>query len=586
MGSGWRIPNTPIAIDTFRFFPGVYIYILTHMHTDHTEGLTPSWNLGIIYCTHVTKAILLDKFKINPEIVVALHEEEMYNIPLESTKQVTMQLTLLDANHCPGSCMLIMEAYFGIILYSGDFRFDPILLENNAIQSRIGKFDALYLDDTFAEPIYNFPTRQEAGEQVLHIISKYPEDYQFLIGIDYLGKEELLVAIALKFQTLIVVSEEKLQMIQAMRKIITDLPDVFTHDSSKGRVIALPKKEVNYHSVMKYRVKRPTIGISPSGWANSATFNNNNSNSNQGHLIYRVGYSLHSSYNELEQFVKAIRPKQLFSISRQDNVYLRSCYGQYCSNVAPVIAPIPHSVKICMEAKKIQLSTSTVVVNRSKKRILQQKTTTRRISQKDLEIKEKYSFVEDRVILDLTDEVNTREVFVIEDEEDRHETTNEVQQTVNLLSDVFQNLQNIALEEGKDPSFPQQNEEMSLSNLFALADEINASLEDETIVIEEVEKDALKSIPKKRKSIEGNPSPKRRRSGDADDMNIIPLPASEKKEDELFSFIDGASDEEEQLDVQSHTSFSFVDEEEKEAEGYLLDELFAQYNPQVVIDES
>src|SRR5690242_6268182 len=107
MGSGWRIPNTPIAIDTFRFFPGVYIYILTHMHTDHTEGLTPSWNLGTIYCTHVTKAILLDKFKINSKVVVALNEEEMYNIPLENTKQVTMQLTLLDANHCPGSCMLI-----------------------------------------------------------------------------------------------------------------------------------------------------------------------------------------------------------------------------------------------------------------------------------------------------------------------------------------------------------------------------------------------------------------------------------------------------------------------------------------------
>ena len=65
-----RIPKTPIIVDEFKFVPGVYIYLLTHLHTDHTSGLKPSWNCGTIYCSKVTKALLLEKFKINPDLVV------------------------------------------------------------------------------------------------------------------------------------------------------------------------------------------------------------------------------------------------------------------------------------------------------------------------------------------------------------------------------------------------------------------------------------------------------------------------------------------------------------------------------------
>ena len=35
---------------------------------------------------------------------------------------VTITVTTLDANHCPGSAMFLFEGYFGRILYTGDFR--------------------------------------------------------------------------------------------------------------------------------------------------------------------------------------------------------------------------------------------------------------------------------------------------------------------------------------------------------------------------------------------------------------------------------------------------------------------------------
>lgn len=75
------------------------------------------------------------------------------------------------------------------------------------------------------------------------------------------------MAIALKFQTLIVVDEERLRMLRAIRSVVTDLPDVFTHDPQLGRVMVLAKKEVTMKQIMQCRITRPTIGIQPSGWS-------------------------------------------------------------------------------------------------------------------------------------------------------------------------------------------------------------------------------------------------------------------------------------------------------------------------------
>jgi len=67
---GLRIPNSPIAVDYWKYGDNLRFYFLTHAHADHTSGLTPSWNYGTIYCSPVSSLLLQHKLNVKPEIIV------------------------------------------------------------------------------------------------------------------------------------------------------------------------------------------------------------------------------------------------------------------------------------------------------------------------------------------------------------------------------------------------------------------------------------------------------------------------------------------------------------------------------------
>jgi hypothetical protein len=299
----------------------------------------------------------LEKFHINPNLVVALEEDETHNIALDSDGKITMQLTLIDANHCIGACMFLLEGYFGNILHTGDFRYDALILEHAALReyrSNNKILDLLCLDDTFLDPDYDFPTREVAGNQVLQIIDKYAGfDKKIVIGMDTLGKEELLIAISLKLKSLIVVEEERLNMLNVIRKVV-NIPDVFTHDENQGRVIVVKKKDLYKKMTQIRQYGTPVIGIMPSGWSASAMQKAANNN-----WVHMVPYSLHSSYNELITFVRALTPRQLYSVSKHNNANLRMVLGHLCSENHSTkntlsISEVPRSVRTMMELYREQ----------------------------------------------------------------------------------------------------------------------------------------------------------------------------------------------------------------------------------------
>ena len=51
------LSHSPINVDDFS--KGAAVYFLSHAHEDHLKGLRDNWNEGPIYCTEITKQLIL-----------------------------------------------------------------------------------------------------------------------------------------------------------------------------------------------------------------------------------------------------------------------------------------------------------------------------------------------------------------------------------------------------------------------------------------------------------------------------------------------------------------------------------------------
>ncbi|KAL9988334.1 hypothetical protein ACROYT_G002768 [Oculina patagonica] len=301
--NGALIPNTPIAVDFWRLrhCPHSRVFFLSHMHADHTAGLTSSWNAYTIYCSELTRRLVIAKLGVKSDLVVGLPLDESVIINLDEAGKETMTVTLVDANHCPGSVMFIFEGYFGKIFYTGDFRYCERLTTHSAIQGKI--FDVLYLDNTYCDPKCVFPSRTQATVNILEIIRSHP-DCKVVIGLHNLGKEMLLHTIAVVCQTWIGVDPTRKETLKLL-----EMPDVFTCEVDKVRIRVVKSLEVTKKNVQFWNSEDPTIAILPTCLYIGST----NPYANVEN-VFVVPYSDHSSFEELRKFVQNVKARKIIPI--------------------------------------------------------------------------------------------------------------------------------------------------------------------------------------------------------------------------------------------------------------------------------
>ncbi|XP_061356783.1 uncharacterized protein LOC133301176 [Gastrolobium bilobum] len=368
--------NGLISVD--RWAEGSHVYFLTHLHSDHTQGLTSSWSHGPLFCSRLTAKLLPFKFpNFDLSLLRILEIGTSHTLslpsPSSSSSRTTIQVTAIDACHCPGSVMLLFRGEFGCVLHTGDFRWEHTCEKARkakdmlrcALKDDGDGVDVLYIDNTYSNPTYDFPTRKVAAQQVIDIISSHP-DHDIIIGINTLGKEDLLLQISRVLKIKIWVWPERLQTMHLLGFL-----DIFTTNTTLTRVRAVPQYSFSIETLEALNTMRPTIGIMPSGlpWVKkplqksellSGSFltsrykrgrwsaNNEVQIDKQiGNIeplekihqyIYSVPYSDHSNFAEIEDFIKLVQPTSLKGIVSSSSCYIEPMYyfGRLCRVNQPI----------------------------------------------------------------------------------------------------------------------------------------------------------------------------------------------------------------------------------------------------------
>jgi len=171
------LPGFYICVDAFRYgaVKGQKAYFLSHFHSDHYIGLTATWSHGPIYCSKVTANLVRQQLRVDPKWIVDLDFEKKTEIPGTEGVYVTM----ISANHCPGSSLFLFEKEMGKgqlsklhrVLHCGDFRacqahlehplLKPEVMDAVSGKSRQQKLDVCYLDTTYLNPKYAFPPQEQ-----------------------------------------------------------------------------------------------------------------------------------------------------------------------------------------------------------------------------------------------------------------------------------------------------------------------------------------------------------------------------------------------------------------------------------------
>ncbi|XP_064328504.1 5' exonuclease Apollo isoform X1 [Phalacrocorax carbo] len=230
--------------------------------------------------------------------------------------------------------MFLFEGAFGTILYTGDFRYTSAMQSEPALRGR--HIDRLYLDNTHCHPQRPLPSRQRATRQAAHVIRTHPR-HHVVIGVYSLGKETLLVDLAVEFSTWVVVSPWRLEQMRLL-----ELPDVFTAEEGAGWIRAVDVTEIRWDTLVSWNTLHPTIAILPTGRPVKVTHPN----------IHPIPYSDHSSFSELCEFVQWLKPCSVIPIVRGSTC--QAYFQKYLSS-APQALPdlkIPKPVQESVQQQR------------------------------------------------------------------------------------------------------------------------------------------------------------------------------------------------------------------------------------------
>ncbi|XP_058834764.1 protein artemis-like [Topomyia yanbarensis] len=297
------------------------VFLLSHCHSDHMVGLDFRENLpGPLYASPISTVFLKHRFPQLSGNIRSLEIGEPTVISLKTENNTRqLQVTAIPAGHCPGSVMFLFEnENQQQVLYTGDFRISAKDLRNiKALRSL--SLNSIYLDTTFFNPNYNyFPAQADSLARLVTLCSEWLSlDDRNVISIKLpalIGSEFLFMELSRQLKQKVHVQQKEWQQY----RYLACLDESITPDSSAARIHAClgtsfrqdvgklpckPELDCNRH----VRVIRP----SALRWQKLAVGDPYWKRLRKDREEYAVCYSNHASYEELEDFLRYLRPKRV-----------------------------------------------------------------------------------------------------------------------------------------------------------------------------------------------------------------------------------------------------------------------------------
>ncbi|PHH60969.1 hypothetical protein CDD81_984 [Ophiocordyceps australis] len=133
-----------------------------------------------------------------------------------------VQITLFDANHCPGAVMFLIEGGNKAILYTGDMRSEPwfinSLLRNPLLveyTAQLKHLDTIYLDTTHTANVA-FASKADGIAQLVSQVLQYPPHTVFYIHAYTYGYEDVWIALSKALNSPIHVDDYKLRIYSSL----------------------------------------------------------------------------------------------------------------------------------------------------------------------------------------------------------------------------------------------------------------------------------------------------------------------------------------------------------------------------------
>ena len=332
-------------------------YFLSHCHADHLVGLnSPEFSVRLsqnpsirLYCSEVTASLLLaikrfehlgpyiDKLQIDEEVLLSLPRLSDNDGPHERS----LAVTLIPAGHCPGSVMFLIKGNEGAVLYTGDFRFQvgqtvrlTSLFSRTKGYTLRTSIKSVYVDTTFCVPeAFSIPTCQECLKLITETIQNWvSRTNKYLVHIfsrSSYGYEFLMNELASRFKCQIHVTEkqyQKYRFVPAILRVLTTDPNsTKIHFCQLGVIsnveedLELCKQRSKFNRTelpcLKDLRHAPAIlQIIPSVmfFARGDKVTPSQMSYCESETVLRLCYSSHSSYEEIIDFLRAIKPENIF----------------------------------------------------------------------------------------------------------------------------------------------------------------------------------------------------------------------------------------------------------------------------------